>query len=307
MDKVVAIVVTYNRHELLIKCLDAILSQTYSVSKLLVVNNRSTDGTEKLFQEGGKYYGNSVIECLNLDKNIGGAGGFSTGIKYTDEKSDYDWVWVMDDDVIPQEDSLQELINAKELLTKKDKKIGFLASEVYGLKGEFMNVPAVDTRATENGYANWFEHLEDGIVSISNATFVSLLIPRKAIRAVGYPIADYFIWGDDSEYTTRITTNYATAYFVGRSKVLHARQTGKSISIRNADSPQRIKMYHYFYRNSLLNKRKYGSKKQVLMQIIKNEKESFSLLFKASNYKITRFNTIQKGIFEFMFKSRGLK
>jgi hypothetical protein len=51
-------------------------------------------------------------------------------------------------------------------------------------------------------------------------TFVSLLIPCKAIRAVGYPIADYFIWGDDTEYTTRITTNYATAYFVGKSKVL---------------------------------------------------------------------------------------
>jgi GT2 family glycosyltransferase len=83
-----------------------------------------------------------------------------------------------------------------------------------------MNVPSIDTRATENGYANWFEHLEDGIVSISSATFVSLLIPCKAIRAVGYPIADYFIWGDDTEYTTRITTNYATAYFVGKSKVL---------------------------------------------------------------------------------------
>jgi GT2 family glycosyltransferase len=89
----------------------------------LVINNNSTDGIEKMFQEGGKYYGNPVIECLNLDTNIGGAGGFSTGIKYTDEKLNYDWVWVMDDDVIPQEDSLQELINAKELLTKKNKKL----------------------------------------------------------------------------------------------------------------------------------------------------------------------------------------
>lgn len=307
MDKVVAIVVTYNRKKLLNQCLDSILEQSYAVSRLVVVNNNSTDGTEQLFKKGGKYSDNPIIDYVELDNNIGGAGGFYTGIKHTDKELDYDWVWIMDDDVIPEPDSLKELIEANRFLEDKNKKVGFLASEVYGLKKEFMNVPAVNTKPSENGYPDWFEFLEDGIVSISQATFVSLLIPKKAIRKVGYPIAGYFIWGDDSEYTLRITTKYAPAYFVGRSKVLHARQTGKSISILNADTPQRIKMYHYFFRNSLLNTKKYKSSKSAIKECLFDIRLSFRLLFSSHSYRWLRFKTVQKGVFEYWFKSKDLK
>ena len=306
MDKVVAVVVTYNRQDWLKKCIDAILAQSYTVSKLLIINNKSTDGTDKLFVEGGKYYGNEVVQCLNLDENIGGAGGFSTGIKYTNENLDYDWIWVMDDDVIPEKDSLRELLDAKGCLSMSDEKIGFLASEVYGLQGQPMNVPEVDTRPTNNGYPEWFEYLENGLILIRSATFVSILVPKAAVQAVGYPISDYFIWGDDIEYTTRITQNYGLAYLVGRSKVLHARQTGKAVSIMNADTPQRIRMYHYLYRNSLLNTKKYESNKRVIKQLLYAERISLNVLIRAKNYKWLRFITVQRGIFEFLFKSKAL-
>ena len=51
MMKVAAIVVTYNRKQLLQECLNAILNQTAEVERIIVINNASTDGTEDLFKK----------------------------------------------------------------------------------------------------------------------------------------------------------------------------------------------------------------------------------------------------------------
>jgi rhamnopyranosyl-N-acetylglucosaminyl-diphospho-decaprenol beta-1,3/1,4-galactofuranosyltransferase len=45
--QVTAVIVTYNRFELLKECIAAVKVQTYKPSSILVVNNNSTDGTEQ--------------------------------------------------------------------------------------------------------------------------------------------------------------------------------------------------------------------------------------------------------------------
>ena len=46
INQIVAVVVTYNRKQLLLECLTAILSQSMPVHKLIIIDNASTDGTE---------------------------------------------------------------------------------------------------------------------------------------------------------------------------------------------------------------------------------------------------------------------
>ena len=220
--KIVAVVVTYNRKELLKECIQAILEQNQEIYKVIIVDNKSTDGTIEMLDT--EYSNNEKIEVLKLEKNIGGAGGFYSGIKEV-QKYNPDWVWIMDDDTIPRENCLEELCNA---INKIKGKISFLASSVYGTENEFMNVPTINLNKDINGYHNWYEYLEDGIVKISSATFVSLLINEDAIKNVGYPVKDYFIWGDDTEYTLRLNKYYGNAYMVGKSKVIHKRK----VSIR---------------------------------------------------------------------------
>ena len=53
MDKVIAVVVTYNRQQLLSECIDALRNQTRKLDKILVVNNCSTDNTERWLQQPG--------------------------------------------------------------------------------------------------------------------------------------------------------------------------------------------------------------------------------------------------------------
>ena len=146
----------------------------------------------------------------------------------------------MDDDTIPEPDCLENLLHASQILSENN--ISFLASAVYGMNQECMNVPVLDIRNKSNGYPDWYRHLGDGMVAIRNATFVSIMIRNDAISQCGLPCKDYFIWGDDSEYTLRLTTYYGKAYFVGDSVAIHKRKIAKSLDIKNETESSRIVM-----------------------------------------------------------------
>jgi len=248
---VAALVVTYNRRELLQECLAAVAAQSYPISKVIVIDNASTDGTDRLFSSDGPYAKNPLVDYYRMKSNLGGAGGFKEGLRLAYDAG-CDWIWLMDDDCIPYADTLSTLVEACEKVRTDGQEPSFLASCVFGPEGEFMNVPAVDTRPMPNGYADWYRELSVGLVQIESATFVSLLINAKAIRKLGLPVGSFFIWGDDTEYTTRLTHNFGPAYLVGASQVIHKRANAKSLNILNENDPKRIANFHYLYRNNLV-------------------------------------------------------
>ncbi len=304
MEKIAALVVTYNRKELLTECITCILNQTRPVEKIIIINNQSTDGTEKLFEEGGALH-HEKCELHTMSENLGGAGGFSEGMKMV-SKMDYDWVWIMDDDSMPAETALEELVKAKENL--KDEKIGYLASAVFGINDEPINVPVINLTKSDNGYADWYRHLDDGIVRIRHATFVSLLIPVDAIRKIGAPMKDYFIWADDTEYTQRLGRYYGDGWFVGKSKVIHKCANTKAMTVIEEDNPNRIKNYRYFYRNSLINAKKYNPPGNSALHVIEYCGVSLKcLLGKNVKYRKEKFTAIHQGIQDYLFRSKEIR
>jgi len=121
-EKIAAVVVTYNRKELLKECLDALLAQTYPVDSIILIDNASIDGTPEFLKEQG-YLKNPKIDYVRLPENTGGAGGFHEGVKRGYKKG-YDWLWLMDDDAIAQKNTLEELMDANYILKKNNKKLG---------------------------------------------------------------------------------------------------------------------------------------------------------------------------------------
>ena len=101
-SNIAAVVVTYNRLELLRQCVEALRTQTSSCD-ILIVDNASTDGTDQwLASQPDLHY-------RNTGSNLGGAGGFNFGMRWAVEAG-YDYVWVMDDDTLPQPDALEKLL-----------------------------------------------------------------------------------------------------------------------------------------------------------------------------------------------------
>ena len=130
-ETVCAVVVTYNRKELLIECLDGLLRQTRPIDAIYIIDNASTDNTPEFLKEKGfiqelppknltksweKEFeiknltdGQPIkLRYIRMHENTGGAGGFHEGVKRAYEKG-YDWLWLMDDDAEPYENALQLL------------------------------------------------------------------------------------------------------------------------------------------------------------------------------------------------------
>lgn len=285
--KVATVIVTYNRLNMLKDCLNAVLNQTYK-SEIIVIDNASTDGTGEYL----KQLKDERIVFVNTGKNLGGAGGFNKGILEAYLRG-ANWIWVMDDDVIPESNALEELVSASEKF--KDENVSFLASSVFSLDGQAMNTPGIDF-SNENGYAFWFKHLDESCVSVESATFVSIMINAEAVMNCGLPCKEFFIWGDDTEYTKRIRKDFGPAYLVGKSKVLHARSNSTNLTIFNEDNKNRIGMFAYMVRNTLIYTRAYAganafrNKRKEYLRDCKTLKHSDDI------YKKEKIRVIKKGL-----------
>ncbi len=217
MGPVWAIVVTHNRRDLLVQCLDALRAQVRAPDEVLVVDCASTDGTPDLLRERYPW-----VQVKALRENVGGAGGFHEGLKAAHEAG-AEWSWLMDDDTIPRPDTLEALLDARDDVPPGAPPPLVLASKVVWEDGHIhpMNAPGYERNRVERLVAG----CEHGLMPLRCATFVSIMFHRDAIDRHGLPLKHYFIWSDDIEYTARILRREDAGYLVPRSVALHKTKT----------------------------------------------------------------------------------
>jgi rhamnopyranosyl-N-acetylglucosaminyl-diphospho-decaprenol beta-1,3/1,4-galactofuranosyltransferase len=240
VSSVWAIVVTHNRKDKLPHCLEALAAQGRRADRVLVVDNASTDGTREMLERGYR-----DVDLLALQTNEGGAGGFHEGMKHAHAEG-AEWVWLMDDDTVPQPDALAELLSASELCRTDAEPLepALLASKVIWRDGSPhpLNFPTLERRRMDLVITG----AERGLLPMRAATFVSLLVHRRAIDSYHLPLKHYFLWSDDIEYTSRVVLGGERAWFVPSSVVLH--DTAAPEDFMSA-APAR---FYYHARNTLL-------------------------------------------------------
>jgi rhamnopyranosyl-N-acetylglucosaminyl-diphospho-decaprenol beta-1,3/1,4-galactofuranosyltransferase len=196
--RVIAVVVTYNRRELLLEALAAVQAQTRPADAVIVVDNASADGSAAAVR--GQF---PTVQVAELASNTGGAGGFACGIALALDES-ADLVWLMDDDTVPEPGALQALLEARARHPAYPAHPpALLASRVVWTDGRAhpMNTPRAKPFA---GRAEREAAAAAGCVPIRSASFVSVLVDAGVCRERGLPQADYFLWNDDFEFTTRV-------------------------------------------------------------------------------------------------------
>lgn len=109
MAKVSIVMSVYNKEPWLEKCLDSLISQTFSDIEIVLVDNGSTDNSANIIK---KYMsGDDRIRLITLENNIGPAGGESVGVDHV--AADYFTLCDADDYVDPNfiEALYQEMIS----------------------------------------------------------------------------------------------------------------------------------------------------------------------------------------------------
>jgi GT2 family glycosyltransferase len=205
--KIAAVVVTYNRLELLKQCIESLRNQTHNLDEIIIVNNSSTDGTLEWLNQQNDL---TVI----TQENSGSAGGQYTGIKTAYEKG-YDWIWCFDDDCFAESRSLEVLLNHN-----LDSKI--VLNSVVLSNDRFVDGKmafAIYDKSIDKLYRNLNE-FEDDLIPSANF-FNGTLLNRYIIQQVGLPLKKMFIRGEEYEYLLRIENARFNVYTVKNSKVFH--------------------------------------------------------------------------------------
>ena len=244
MDKVIAVVVTYNRQLLLAQCIAALRKQTCKIDKILVINNGSTDNTEAWLLR------QPDVEFITQE-NVGGAGGFYTGIKTAYEKS-FSWIWLMDDDGYPKEDALEMLLEGD------DEELCLRNCSVINKEDKQSFVWKTGKHASIND-------VQDTVIKNVAHPFNGTLLHRKIIERVGFPNPNLFLWGDETEYFYRIIRKYKIPYYTKANSIHY--HPASAYSYKNDWSfTSNWKMYFYVRNRFFILKSKFS--KSILLAFI---------------------------------------
>ncbi len=244
-ERICAVVVTYNRRNLLRRCLNDLLCQSRRPDKVVIIDNASTDGTEEMIKK--RFIENFSVFYLNLGANLGGGGGFHYGAQRAFEEG-FDWVWMMDDDCAASKTCLENLLKGVD-----DRQ------DVYSpivLSSEDKRTVLWGIQAT----------VGSGNCEVGTLPFNGFLIHRRTIETIGFPEKNFFIYGDDTEYNQRARIHGCRIIMNTDSVMYHPRK----------NMPKGLKIYkmfqnrlwaYYKLRNAIIiyQRYRYLSRNQIIM------------------------------------------
>ncbi len=189
--RVAAVVVTYNRAEVLRPCIEALQAQSRPVDEVIVVDNASADHTASVLDQSFP-----DVTVVRLPTNTGAAGGFAAGIESA-VRSGHDWIWVLNDDDTPLPGALAVLLQA---LGSLPSKTGMLASGRLDEEGRPWAIGGT-----------WHHRVRDvpnpGLtarpVALDVVTFGGTLLSAAMTHEIGLPRADLFMMCEDLDLCLR--------------------------------------------------------------------------------------------------------
>lgn len=268
--------------------------QTYPINKIFIINNNSTDETSEYLQALEK---DDQFNIVSLPQNVGGAGGFSEGVKKA-VLSGCEWVWMMDDDTIPKSNALEELVKGIQAIEN----VGYICSKVIWTDGSIhqMNVPSFDVYNKKRLPINYYSNLAD-VLLVKTASFVSLLVSSKVVYEVGLPIKEFFIWGDDTEFTLRIRQRGYICLYAGQSIVTHKTTTNYVSQLQTAPIEAMWKFEFGFRNETYLRRQKKNSIIFLFSTLNAYRRASRHLSKREKSDKKKFLKSIRKGFWKGLF------
>jgi GT2 family glycosyltransferase len=191
---IAATVVTRNRLELLKQVITGLRTQTHKLDCIIIVNNASDDGT-------AEWLASQTDLLVFTQENVGGAGGHCRGSQEA-YNAGYEWIWQMDDDVVPTPNCLEELLKyATEDFVPTPLRIAVDGNVFY--KHDTLEVNL--TNPFKSIWRKVFTEADMAdVIYADGVTLEGPLFHRSMYDKVGFVVSDFFIYADDTEFCIRL-------------------------------------------------------------------------------------------------------
>ena len=281
MRKVCAVIVTYNRPELLCRCVNALLNQSYKID-ILIYDNHSSMDVKNALEEVGLLQDN--VFYIYADENTGGAGGFYHGMKIALQRG-YDDLLLMDDDGYAiNEHTVSELMRIRQMLGESVVVNSLVICNQETLQLSFSVDRSYDGKEMQ-------DRADDGMLMGFINPFNGTLVSTNTVEKIGFPKKEYFVYGDENEYTLRAKTNGIKLCTAVNSLYFHPTNIGSMKKIgRHYIAVSDIPMWKVYCaarnRTNLINQ--YFGKSAVIKHILKSY---VNVLFCKKRLKRVKYTT----------------
>ncbi|RME69601.1 MAG: glycosyltransferase family 2 protein [Chloroflexi bacterium] len=218
--KVVAVIVTWNKCRQLVRCINSLLYSSYPLEAIVIVDNASTDGTVEVIRR--RFARLPKIHLVENETNLGGSGGFFTGINVA-ARYHPDYFWLLDNDVIVDPGALTQLLAVFHQMPES----GIVGSKIYFAEspdiiwsfGARVNhwlgrISVIGDKEKDNGQY-------DRIIEVDYVPMCSMLVSSRVIEAIGSVDPQYFVYSDDADFCTRSQRAGFKVYSTPDSLVWH--------------------------------------------------------------------------------------
>jgi rhamnopyranosyl-N-acetylglucosaminyl-diphospho-decaprenol beta-1,3/1,4-galactofuranosyltransferase len=265
---VAAVIVTYNNTTMLKELLGDLFRQSRRPDNIIVVDNSDHDDTEQVMK---KDFGQ--VQYVRQAENIGSGGGYYEAIRIATVDNDY--IYTLDDDVRLDENSLSEIIKGSHEL-EKSMKIGAVRSVA--------NI--------ERNKGPW---------KLEIFPWRGTLLKTEAIKLLGLPRKDYFIYGEDLEYSLRFKKNGFFCYWIPSSQCYEHRTSGKTIgrlmgkTIRTYSYPYQ---FYYAFRNEISIYKEYGLFAKLMKSLLYAMGIILFISIRDQSHKSNNIKAIRDGLMD---------
>jgi rhamnopyranosyl-N-acetylglucosaminyl-diphospho-decaprenol beta-1,3/1,4-galactofuranosyltransferase len=191
-DSVAAVVITYQRRDMLRRTLEGLRAQERPVDEIVVIDNGTSDGTADMLRRDFP-----DVTHLRMEENIGPAGALQVGFEHANGKG-HRWAWTHSDDILARPEALKTLLATAEQLG--DDRLGLLCcwfepvSTHYFHNGALWKHRVVQQRWPPVGSPPYPTDV---------MTFKGALISMAMVPEIGVPVGDYFLMMEEYEYCLR--------------------------------------------------------------------------------------------------------
>jgi len=288
-ENIAAVIVNWNKKAEILGLLHDLRKIKEPLFDIFVVDNASTDGSSDAIE--------ADFPEVNLIKNkinLGGTGGFNTGIDHVCKLDSYDYIWLLDNDVEVVDNTLLELVK----VIKSDDRIGLVGSHVFDIDNREVTVEMGgnirwDIMGAIPFYRNTTNEIKDSIVFVDYVAICSALVSVNAIKNVGLMDARLFLLWDDMDWGIYFKEHGYKVVAASKSIVYHGSFTERD---RGA-----LTSYYYGIRNPLLVYTKHTTflkRARIFYSSLRYYSKIY--FFLKSHYKKFEAGLIYKALFDYM-------
>lgn len=204
MPRICAIFTHFASAERTLTCLRRLGAQTRQPEAVLIINNSTAEDAvlEQARDLAAEVLPEGALHILQMESNLGNAGGCAHGIQHAFAELKADYVWVLDDDSWPRPQSLEQLLTVD--VPEDTVRMSLV---IDPSKGDELSWPL--TIVTGNEDKPWKNaltraELPEGNEIPSRGGWLGALYPREAWLRAGVPTPELFIRGEDEEYPWKV-------------------------------------------------------------------------------------------------------